>query len=67
MGITYVRVQLKNTVRTTKSYDIIRKVEGQLLKKHVQNINNTIELSILQRYMYRSVTKGFPLGIAMPS
>ena len=44
-----VSVRLKNTVRTSRSFDIIRKVERQLLNKRVRFINNSIELSSWQR------------------
>ena len=46
--ITSVSEKLKNTVITSKSYQIIRKAERQLLNEHVSTINNTIELSDLQ-------------------
>ena len=48
-GILPVSVKLKNTVRTPKNYEIIIKVERQLLNECARTINNTIQLSSLQR------------------
>ena len=48
-GITLVSVKLKNTVRTSNSYEIIRTAETQLKNKCVRIINNNFELSSLQR------------------
>ena len=44
-GITPISVRLKNTIRMSRSFDIIRKVDRQLLNERVRSINNTIELS----------------------
>ena len=42
-------MKLKNTLRTPKCYEIIRKAERQLLNKHVRAVNKNIELSWLQQ------------------
>ena len=51
-GISPVSVRLKNTVRTSKMFGIIRKFENQLLTERVRSITSTIELNILQRDTY---------------
>ena len=48
-SITPVSCKLKNPLKTKKSYNIIHKVEKQLLYERVRNINNTLESLDKQR------------------
>ena len=48
-GIAPVSVRLKNTVRTSRSFDIIRKVERLLLNERIRSIYNATKSSSWQR------------------
>ena len=48
-GIALISIKLKNTIITSKTYEIIRKAERQLFNECFRIIKNTIELSSLQR------------------
>ena len=61
-GISPVTVSLKNTIRTSRSFDIIGKVKRQMLNEMVRSFNNTINLSSCQRDTCVS-QKVFWLGI----
>ena len=56
-GITSVICKLKNPVKTRKSYDIIHKVEKQLLYERTRNINNTLDMFEQNRSHYYSHLK----------
>ena len=53
-GFTLVSCRLKNPIRTSKSYDIIRRVEGKLLNERVRNINNNLDMFGMRRDSYRN-------------
>ena len=44
-GITPVSIRLKNNVRMSISFDIIRRVERQLQNERIRAIENTTEIS----------------------
>ena len=44
-SITPDSIRLKNTVRTSRGFDIIGRSEKQLLDERLRNINNTIKIS----------------------
>ena len=48
-SITPISCKLKNPLKSKKSYDIIHKVEKQLLYECIRNINNTLEAIDKQR------------------
>ena len=43
-SVTPVSCKLKNSLKTRKSYDIIHKVEKQLLYERIRNINNILDM-----------------------
>ena len=51
-NITPDNLKLESNIRTPKSFNIIRKVEKQLLNECLTTVNSTIELSGLQREIY---------------
>ena len=48
-SITLVSCKLKNLLKSKKSYNIVHKVEKQLLNEQVRNINNILETRDKQR------------------
>ena len=43
-SITPVSCKLKNPLKSKRSYEIIHKVEKQLLYERIRNINNTLDM-----------------------
>ena len=48
-GITPVSIRLKNTVRTPRSYEIMKRAEKWLQNERIRAINNTITISSWER------------------
>ena len=48
-GITPVRIRFKSTVKTSESFEIIRKAEKQLLNDRIRTISNTIKVRSWER------------------
>ena len=56
--VILVSVRLKRTIKTPRSWYIIRRAERQLLKECIRSINNTLELYKYQSEAYISQLKG---------
>ena len=56
-GITRVSSKLKNPLKTRNSYDIIHKVEKQLLYGRIRNINSLLDMFEQNRSQYYSHLK----------
>ena len=56
-SVTPVSCKLKNTINTTRSYNIIHKVEKQLLYERIRNINNILDMYLKMRSKQSSCLK----------
>ena len=59
VAITPVSCRLRNSVRTPKSYQLIKKVEKQLLNESVRSINQTLYQHELKRKACYTRLKNF--------
>ena len=53
-SIILVSAKLKNTMRTSERFEIIRNAERQLLTQGVRSTSNTIKLTRIKRNTYRN-------------
>ena len=47
-GLSPVSIRLKDTVRTSRRYEVIRRAEKQLLNERIRGINNAMKISSLE-------------------